>query len=275
MALGGYDARLETVELAAFRDLFEAAPPVPAGELGVACFEVGGALCSAVRSLPGARTFNRVAGLGVGAAVGDGQLDAIPVFYESLRLDYVISLAPDPASDGLEARLRARGYEPDYPWVKFAREVTALPEARTALRVETAGPDQAVDFGRVVAGGFGLPPAMAAWCAALVGRPGWTCLVAYDGTEAAGAGALFVDGATGWLGLGATQPEHRRKGAQGAILAARVAAAAAAGCDVVVTETGAALDERPSNSYRNILRSGFEAVYERPNLRTPEGGRDG
>jgi hypothetical protein len=34
---------------------------------------------------------------------------------------------------------------------------------------------------------------------------------------------------------------------------------------VAVTETGALFDGKPSNSYRNILRAGFELDYERPN----------
>ena len=69
----------------------------------------------------------------------------------------------------------------------------------------------------------------------------------------------------GWLGLAATVPEHRRKGAQGAILAARFRAAAAAGLREVATETGERLPNRPSSSYRNLLRFGFEERYVRPN----------
>jgi hypothetical protein len=80
----------------------------------------------------------------------------------------------------------------------------------------------------------------------------------------------------GWLGIAATVPEHRRKGAQGAILAARIEAAAAAGCEVVVTETGEPVDGQPGASYRNIARAGFEAQYVRPNyLSTPEADTSG
>jgi hypothetical protein len=272
MSLGADDIRLETVELAAVADLFSAAPPVHAGALGVSSLEIGGAFCGAVTALPGARTFNRVAGLGVESVVEDRHLDAIAAFYASLRLGYVVSLAPVEHADALDRRLTARGYVPDYAWVKFARPVSPVPETETRLRVEAVGADRAHDFGTVVAAGFGLPPAVGAWCAALAGRQGWTCFVAYEGDEPAGAGAVFMDGGAGWLGLGATMPEHRRKGAQGAILAARIAAAADAGCDVVVTETGAVEEGRPSNSYRNIERSGFVATYTRPNLRNPEGG---
>ena len=60
-------------------------------------------------------------------------------------------------------------------------------------------------------------------------------------------------------------PEQRGKGGQGALLAARIEAAAEAGCEVVVTETGEPVDGQPNGSYRNIVRAGFEPQYVRPN----------
>jgi GNAT superfamily N-acetyltransferase len=69
---------------------------------------------------------------------------------------------------------------------------------------------------------------------------------------------MYVDERAAYLGYAATRPEHRGKGAQNALLAARIRRAAELGCDVVLTETGERRDDRPSNSYRNILRAGFE-----------------
>jgi hypothetical protein len=48
-------------------------------------------------------------------------------------------------------------------------------------------------------------------------------------------------------------------------MAARIGAARAAGAAVIVTETGETVEGRPANSYRNILRAGFEPAYVRPN----------
>lgn len=52
----------------------------------------------------------------------------------------------------------------------------------------------------------------------------------------------------------------RAQGAQSALLAARIRRARELGCELVVTETGERRDDRPSNSYRNILRAGFSEV---------------
>jgi len=110
-----------------------------------------------------------------------------------------------------------------------------------------------------------MPPNFAPWLAQLPGRQGWYCFVAYDGAEPAATGALYVHEDIGWFGIGATLPEHRRRGAQTAILAARIRRAAEVGCTLAVTETGELVEDRPANSYRNILRAGFEPQYLRAN----------
>jgi GNAT superfamily N-acetyltransferase len=130
-------------------------------------------------------------------------------------------------------------------------------------------PSAADDFAAVVAGGFDLPDWAEPLAANVVGRPGWSCYVAYDGERPAGAGAVFVDGSVGWLGFGATLAEYRGRGAQSAILAARIEDARRQGCTTVVTETGELDDQRPSSSYRNILRAGFREAGVRQNYRAP------
>jgi hypothetical protein len=72
-----------------------------------------------------------------------------------------------------------------------------------------------------------------------------------------------------WLGLAGTVPELRRRGGQGAIMAARINEAIAAGCTAIGTETGERVMDRPSASYSNIVRFGFREAYVRPNLVSP------
>ena len=105
--------------------------------------------------------------------------------------------------------------------------------------------------------------------AAIVGRPGWSCYLAFPGDQPLAAGALYVAHGVGWLGFAGTVPEHRGRGAQGAVLAARAREAAELGCTALTTETAERVEGRPSNSYRNILRAGFREVYVRPNWLSP------
>jgi len=113
---------------------------------------------------------------------------------------------------------------------------------------------------------FGLPNAIAPWLAALPGRSGWICAMAFAGEHPVAAGAAYVSGEYAWLGFGATKVAHRSRGAQRALLARRLDEAAARGVRVAVTETGERVPGKPSNSYRNILRAGFAEAYLRANF---------
>ncbi|MEA2169983.1 MAG: hypothetical protein QOF76_3283, partial [Solirubrobacteraceae bacterium] len=166
---------------------------------------------------------------------------------------------------GLEEPLRAAGYAPGYAWMRFVRAADASASAPTDLRIEAVGPDRAEDWAAPVAAGFNMPPPMVPWLAALAGRPGWTCLAAYDGDVSVAGAAVFVAGEQAYVGFGATLPAARGRGAQSALLARRVAIAADQGARELITETGAREPEKVAASYRNILRAGFAEAEVRPN----------
>ena len=78
-----------------------------------------------------------------------------------------------------------------------------------------------------------------------------------DGVIAGGASMRITDGAAQLTGA-ATAPEHRRRGVQTALLAARLADAADAGCDIAVVTTAPG-----SKSQQNVQRQGFHLLYTR------------
>jgi GNAT superfamily N-acetyltransferase len=78
-------------------------------------------------------------------------------------------------------------------------------------------------------------------------------------------GALFVRDGLGWLDFGATRPRFRRRGSQGAIMAARLRLARDLGCRRTFTCTGVAAANDPQHSYGNILRMGFRKSVIREN----------
>jgi GNAT superfamily N-acetyltransferase len=240
----------ERAELEAFRDWVAAAPGGPVESVQHGC-------AVAVRSAGlQARELNRIVGL-----YDIADLDALAPLYSGSS--FWVSL--DPAA-GLDDEVLARGFAADCAWQKFARGLEPV-EARTDLRVADA--ESPADFGTAFAEGYGLPAALADFAAAVVGRTGWHCFVAYDGRAPVGAGALFESDDTGWLGAAATVPSHRGRGAQSAILAARVERARERGLRLLITETGVPRDGRPGASYRNIVTSGFEPTYVRPNYASP------
>jgi ribosomal protein S18 acetylase RimI-like enzyme len=78
-----------------------------------------------------------------------------------------------------------------------------------------------------------------------------------DGVMAGGASVRMAEGVAQLTGA-ATAPAHRRRGVQSALLAARLADAAAAGCDVAVVTAQPA-----SRSQQNVQRRGFDLLYTR------------
>jgi GNAT superfamily N-acetyltransferase len=208
--------------------------------------------------------FNRALGLGIERPASHEQLDEALAFLRGVQA--YVTVAPGAEPEDLGERLRARGLAPDRGWTKFSRSPADPPEARSSLRVERDEDGEA--FAEAATHGFELPDLFLDWLRRLPGRDGWQCFVAYEGDAPAAAGALYVTGVVGWSGIGAAVPQHRGKGGQSALLAARIRAAAEAGCDVVVTETGEPFDGRPNGSYRNILRAGFEPAYVRANYLT-------
>ena len=81
-----------------------------------------------------------------------------------------------------------------------------------------------------------------------------------DGVLAGGADFRITEGIAQLAGA-ATAPAHRRHGVQSALVAARLADARAAGCDVavIVTQPG-------SRSQQNAQRRGFDLLYTRATL---------
>ncbi|MGD9572779.1 MAG: GNAT family N-acetyltransferase [Thermoleophilia bacterium] len=252
-------------EVSGYRDMWAAAPPDLAERHGVAARDLDGGVLLACAALPSSRMLNHALGLGLDGPV---DLDAVEAFYAEAGAPCAVAV--DDTADGLRAGLEARGFREDRPWATFHRPAGPVDAPATSLRVTGTDATTASAFGGVVAAGFGMPPEFSAWVAALVGRPSWTCLLAWDGPTPVGAAALHLRGDSAWFALGATLPEHRGKGAQGALFAARAAVASAAGARHFVTETGAPLPgDGPGPSHRNMLRAGFAEAALRPNLVSP------
>jgi GNAT superfamily N-acetyltransferase len=92
-----------------------------------------------------------------------------------------------------------------------------------------------------------------------------------DGVVAGGGSLRQCDGVAQLCGA-ATLPAHRRHGVQSALLEARLAMAAAAGCNLAVVTT-----QPGSKSQQNVQKLGFELVYARAVLvrPPPSATRDG
>ena len=262
-------AALEGVEFAAFIDLYRAAPDEVRAAHAVGMQELAGTTCLTSRGIEPAAIFRRAVGLGLRHAATEIELEDALACMKSRTTSYVVTVAPHSQPAALPSWLEKRGFKRGYAWMKFCRTCDVVPNASSDLEIRVVGRELGGEFGRVVAEGFGLPQSVAPWIGALPGRPNWICVMALADISPVAAGAVYLNGEYAWLGLGTTLPSHRRLGAQTALLARRVSEAAARGAKVAVTETGERLPDKPSHSYRNILRAGFEEMYLRQNYMSP------
>jgi GNAT superfamily N-acetyltransferase len=253
----------DAIEAAANRDMFAAAP----AELAVHTQEIAGATLLIAPKIPVAQ-FNRVIGFGDVQPATERALDAVCAAYRAAGVPkFWLHATPTAQPPQLADWLRARAFAPAdrRNWAKFLRGASPPSMRQTHLTVRAATSADNEDFARIACVGFGMPDILRPWLSALATRAGWRCFLAFDGSHPIAVGAMYFRQHMAWLGIGATLPEFRGRGAQSALLAQRIRAAIAAGCTAIATETGDPVNDEPNPSFHNILRAGFVKVCSRLN----------
>ena len=209
-------------------------------------------------------------GLGMFATPTDGDLAALEAFFDERGAETFHEVSP---LAGLELlpRFAARGYHPIELTSVMHRPVVLEgergPDDRgpddRAPRVREAGAADAGTYADTAAEGWSSEGAELAGFVrgyALItaaARGVRTFLAELDGRPVAAAALVVHDGVALFAGA-STVPAFRGRGAQAALLAARMRAAADAGCDLAM------MGALPgSASQRNAERAGFRIAYTR------------
>lgn len=206
-------------------------------------------------------------GLGVFEPFGAPEFERVEAFYQSrnAHTDHEVCDLADRAATG---QLAPRGYTEIESSVVMVRPVSApSPTPDPSIVVRRVGPNEGDRWARVAGRGWGSESAALAAFVESLGaitaraRGAHCFLASLDGVDIA-AGALKLSGTVALLSGASTVPEARRRGAQRALLYARLQFAAMAGAELamVVTQAGSA-------SNRNARSQGFIAVYGRTKWR--------
>jgi GNAT superfamily N-acetyltransferase len=247
-----------------------AGPTDLAGPIGPAGFVIpiaGGIASFAEIGSP----FNKVAGLGFADGLDASSLDQIEQAYAAHGANVQVELShlADPA---IGARLTGRGYRLESFENVLGRALTGEVERvmPPGLEVGLSGEDEFDIWVIAVADGVahpdtqGVPEHEEFTPEAVIAAERDQVeagVVRYaarrDGIVVGGASMRITNGVAQLTGA-ATVPAHRRQGAQTALLSARLADAASAGCDVAVITT-----QPGSKSQQNAQRQGFDLLYTR------------
>lgn len=204
-------------------------------------------------------------GLGMFAEPDDADLDALEAFFRERGADVHHEISPL-ADASLLPRLTGRGYRPvELTSILFRpvpREPLATP-GEDGLQVRRVGPEEADLWAQVSADGWSSESSEIAGFVLEMGQvsarsEGTHCFLAeLDGAPAA-AGGLYIGDGVALLAGASTLPAKRGRGAQRALLQARLGFAAEQGCDLVMIGASPG-----SASQRNAERQGFRIAYTR------------
>ncbi|MCP2264173.1 GNAT family N-acetyltransferase [Promicromonospora thailandica] len=262
-------ALAETVEAEAMYAYVAQAPAATVEGLGTTTTRLGGGVVLSARLDP-YDYWSKAVGLGVTEPVTHDLVGEVIDFYRAQRTPTALfQIAPSLLPEDWDEIRAAHGLEPAGTWNKHAAPIDGLrTDAMTDLRVARVQEDDAAEWATVVATTFGMDnPALVAMLTESVHTPGCQLFAAWDGDTIVAGGALFLHGTTASLHSGATAPSHRGRGAQSALVAARIEAARAAGARWVVSETGKAAPGERNPSTENMRRAGVRVAYARPNWR--------
>ncbi len=254
--------RLEHIERLAWRDLLVAASEAERSSLALRTTEVAGAL---VMAADGEESLlqNRVLGLGLLEPLTEAAIEAVIAHYHEGQ-GFSVNLCPFAEPASASAMLEPHGFATYFHHLKWVRDASPVAPAETALEVVAIGHERAHEWGSLYSAIHDLSPAYAAWSARAVGRAGWTHHIALEGGKPVAASAMYLQGELAWLGKTGTLEAHRRLGAQGALLAARVRAGLESGVREFTLETAPDWPDLPGGSLRNAARAGFRPAYARP-----------
>jgi len=257
----------ELIEVKAFIDLFMIAPQTFVDQAEFRCMPLAGGCAISLPSAP-AIGLNRVLGI-----VAPEDLDMACEWMSKRAgrryLQMNAATAPQRTHDWIRKRgLVAQGHG----WAKLRRTAPSTPLIHSGeVATRQVNVTEAEIFGSMMCAGFHFPANLTPLWSAIVGKDGWSCFFAeLDGRPIA-TGAMYAADGCAWLGGGSTVPEFCNRGAQRALIAARLNQGASQGVQTFVVETAQPSADEPNISHANLIVAGFEQIYTRMNYRFPDG----
>ncbi|MDO7907458.1 GNAT family N-acetyltransferase [Paenibacillus sp. JX-17] len=256
-------AQLEQSEIHYMADRMRAIQERSGNPMGVHIRQVDGLLALRSSGMPWPQ-FNTVKGL---ESRHVEQLDDILGFYPEDGRAPQLEIIPSKGSPELSRALAARGYVQTgfhASWYMEGINQTDAAGQRlpTGIEVRELEGDEFDTYARIHCLGTGLPIAGLSHVAdnniVLHGRKGWSFYLALADGIPAGTGVMYAQRDQASLTFAATLPEYRGRGIQQALIRHRLAAAAALGCTLQVSQTAYG-----SISGRNMERCGMRLGYTR------------
>ncbi len=220
--------------------------------------QFGGARARLIAGARGPGWWNRAIGL---TPADSERVPALAAYYRDADVPAWADVLPTTFDASLGSALAGAGaFLTGVSSVVYGLAVKSDVSLPPGMAIELAGPDRAGLAAEIWAGGFEVPAEHRQHSVQI--RRAWfeleenrVYLAVVDGKPVAMA-ALFMSEGIGFLNVGATLRPYRGRGIHSALVRARLAQAAAAGCDLVIGHVGFA-----GQSQNNEERLGFRIAY--------------
>lgn len=258
--------QLENQEAQYWSDYYVCCKSPLQDKLGVSFNIINGAFSFAVAATD-RLAFNRTIGIGLDYEITDEQLKEIIKFYERAGVNrFMVQVSPAAFPEKNKELFIKNGFVRHNQWAKsYKKHIDKIEIPESELVIEDLNLSNVEEFDNVIKEAFEFDGGTHLFISRTYKRPGWKHYLARDNGKAIAAASLFTCGKFASLAICGTIPEARGKGAQSLLIARRLNDAFKAGCEIAVVETSEDLPDKPSQSYRNILKAGFETAYLRPN----------
>lgn len=247
------------IERAEAEQLARTGPPGPEAAREVA----GGLAVLKTRGSP----FSMALGMGLAAPVGAEDVDELEDHLGQAGAGVQVVVAA-PAHPSLAAELARRGYRLERFHQVWWRPPLPLPDAPCSAEVRPIRPGEESAWVHA----FSLAhlhrpppsPAAAAALRVMIGAEGNVCFAAIARDEVLAVAIASAHGGVATLSGAGVVPHRRGRGLQRALVRARLAWAAAAGCDLAASAT-----DPGGASQRTLERAGFRCAYPRAMMVRP------
>jgi GrpB-like predicted nucleotidyltransferase (UPF0157 family)/GNAT superfamily N-acetyltransferase len=259
-----FSSLTEKAECEALYEMYTGASDETKKKCGIQTKRIGTAVLIRTDIFPGF-THNRVPGLGLDKPIDEKTISDVKNFYSTSKNKHALQLVPQVINNDTEKLLLKFGYKHKNNWVRFYRDTSPIENVKTDLVIKSVGNEYMNEYGSLITNAFDFPAELSGLFEHLMEDENWKHYMAFEDSKPVATGSVYFSGDTAWIGFAATNPNYRGRGAQAAILEARINEARNRRCKWIAVETGEDTSEHDVPSYRNMLRYGFRMLYKRPN----------
>ncbi|HZH66152.1 MAG TPA: hypothetical protein VEY10_14745 [Flavisolibacter sp.] len=258
----------ELAEISRWKDCYDCCPPAQLKAMGATYKKMGPFYCF-VLPAHDILAFNRAICF-TSELFTATVLQEVKAYYRSLGVKRFIIQVPSLSDiEVTEAILFSNDFSYHNKWIKLERTLAVInPPVEHTLFIREALEEDRDVVASIIACSFHFAHDVGYLLSSPIGKKGWHFFMAAKGGAPISVSGLHIHRSTAALTIAATPQYAQGNKAQQAQIHHRMQTAIQQNCSLVTVETGESRNEKPNRSYQNMIKGGFQPVYEKRNYIT-------